>query len=224
MLTTLTDSSFRQFKEQQRLNRQGETSSTAYRQDQKISDPGPTRSSYLSSHATRSESAHGAKSVQKHSLDIKSVQKEAVMSYIDRVGQSGPQGIPRAGAPPETSPPPPPATNGHSTASPRHHQVYSSQTNQKTTSIPTVSRASATTNRSRFGSSQSIPQPNYQANPSMNFTVRREADRAAVQDSHIHHLRHQIETRLKVNKSKNLILNCRDIIVRCLWVMTFLAH
>merc|ERR1712013_420649 len=101
---------YRQFKEQQRLNRQGETSSTAYRQDQKISDPGPTRSSYLSSHATRSESAHGAKSVQKHSLDIKSVQKEAVMSYIDRVGQSGPQGIPRAGAPPETSPPPPPAT------------------------------------------------------------------------------------------------------------------
>jgi len=206
---------YRQFKEQQRLNRQGETSSTAYRQDQKISDPGPTRSSYLSSHATRSESAHGAKSVQKHSLDIKSVQKEAVMSYIDRVGQSGPQGIPRAGAPPETSPPPPPATNGHSTASPRHHQAYSSQTNQKTTSIPTVSRASATTNRSRFGSSQSIPQPNYQANPSMNFTVRREADRAAVQDSHIHHLRHQIETRLKVSLGDDLPSSLTDGVVLC---------
>jgi hypothetical protein len=200
MLTTLTDSSSRQFKEQQRLNRQGQTSSTAYRMDQKISDPGPgpTRSSYLSGHATRSESAHATKSVQKHSLDIKSVQKEAVMSYIDRVGQSGPQGIPRAGAPPETSPPPPPATNGHSTSSPRHHQSYSSQANQKT-SIPSVSRASAATNRSRFGSSQSIPQP---ANPSINFTVRREADRAAIQDTHIHHLRHQIETRLKLNPSQ----------------------
>ena len=65
ILTTLTDFSSRQFKEQQRLNRQGETSSTAYRMDQKISDPGPgpTRSSYLSGHATRSESAHATKSV-----------------------------------------------------------------------------------------------------------------------------------------------------------------
>jgi len=206
---------YRQFKEQQRLNRQGETSSTSYRQDQKISDPGPTRSSYLAGHPTRSESAHGVKSVQKHSLDIKSVQKEAVMSYIDRVGQSGPQSVPRAGAPPETSPPPPPPTNGHSTASPRHHQPYSSQANQKTTSIPTVSRASATTNRSRFGSSQSIPQPNYQANTSMNFTVRREADRAAVQDSHIHHLRHQIETRLKVSLGDDLPSSLTDGVVLC---------
>jgi len=209
---------YRQFKEQQRLNRQGETSSTAYRQDQKISDPGPgpTRSSYLSSHTTRSESAHATKTVQKHSLDIKSVQKEAVMSYIDRVGQGGPQpAIPRAGAPPETSPPPPPPTNGHSTASPRHHQSHSSQANQKTTSIPTVSRASTTTSRSRFGSSQSIPQPNYQTNPSMNFTVRREADRAAVQDTHIHHLRHQIETRLKVSLGDDLPSSLTDGVVLC---------
>lgn len=211
--TAASIQTYRQFKEQQRLNRQGETSSTAYRMDQKISDPGPgpTRSSYLSGHATRSESAHATKSVQKHSLDIKSVQKEAVMSYIDRVGQSGPQGVPRAGAPPETSPPPPPATNGHSTSSPRHHQSYSSQANQKT-SIPSVSRASAATNRSRFGSSQSIPQP---TNPSMNFTVRREADRAAIQDTHIHHLRHQIETRLKVSLGDDLPSSLTDGVVLC---------
>jgi len=208
---------YRQFKEQQRLNRQGETSSTAYRLDQKISDPGPgpSRSSYLASHSSRSESAH-AKPVQKHSLDIKSVQKEAVMSYIDRVGQNGSQGIPRAGAPPETSPPPPPATNGHSTASPRHHQSFASQANQKATSIPTASRASAPANRSRFGSSQSIPQPNYQANQqSMNFTVRREADRAAIQDTHIHHLRHQIETRLKVSLGDDLPSSLTDGVVLC---------
>ena len=54
----------------------------------------PTRSSYLPGHTNRSESNHPAKAVQKQSLDIKSVQKEAVMSYIDRVGQGGPQGIP----------------------------------------------------------------------------------------------------------------------------------
>lgn len=138
------------------------------------------------------------------------------MSYIDRVGQGGPQpAIPRAGAPPETSPPPPPPTNGHSTASPRHHQSHSSQANQKTTSIPTVSRASTTTSRSRFGSSQSIPQPNYQTNPSMNFTVRREADRAAVQDTHIHHLRHQIETRLKVSLGDDLPSSLTDGVVLC---------
>ena len=65
----------RQFKEQQRLNRQGETSSTAYRLDQKISDPGPgpTRSGYQAGHSTRSESVHTTKTVQKHSLDIKSL-------------------------------------------------------------------------------------------------------------------------------------------------------
>jgi len=208
---------YRQFKEQQRLNRQGETSSTAYRLDQKISDPGPgpTRSSYQAGHSTRSESVHTTKTVQKHSLDIKSVQKEAVMSYIDRVGQGGPPNIPRAGAPPETSPPPPPATNGHNTASPRHHQSYSSQANQKSTSIPSVSRASTTTSRSRFGSSQAIPQPSYQANPSMNFTVRREADRAAVQDTHIHHLRHQIETRLKVSLGDDLPSSLTDGVVLC---------
>ena len=58
------------------------------------------------------------------------------------------------------------------------------------------------------GSNSSLPPPSsqapavsqsqYQGNPSVNFTAKREAERVAVQDSHIHHLRQQIETRLKV--------------------------
>ena len=58
------------------------------------------------------------------------------------------------------------------------------------------------------GSNSSLPPPSsqapavsqsqYQGNPSVNFTAKREAERAAVQDSHIHHLRQQIENRLKV--------------------------
>ena len=39
----------------------------------------------------------------------------------------------------------------------------------------------------------------YQGAPSVTFTAKREAERAAVQDNHIHHLRHQIESRLKVS-------------------------
>ena len=39
----------------------------------------------------------------------------------------------------------------------------------------------------------------YQGAPSVTFTAKREAERAAVQDQHIHHLRHQIESRLKVS-------------------------
>ena len=39
----------------------------------------------------------------------------------------------------------------------------------------------------------------YQGAPSVTFTAKREAERAAVQDQHIQHLRHQIESRLKVS-------------------------
>ena len=134
------------------------------------------------------------------------------MSYMDRVG-----GVPRAGAPPETSPPPPPTTT-----SPRR---------PGSSNLPRAPSAS-----SRVATSRSTAAP---TQPSLNFTVRREQvsftkicihlsilallpshphssvdpsckakahmtggsltqDRAAVQDTHIHHLRHQIESRLKV--------------------------
>ena len=43
----------------------------------------------------------------------------------------------------------------------------------------------------------------YQGAPSVTFTAKREAERTAVQDSHIHHLRHQIESRLKVSSVLN---------------------
>lgn len=64
------------------------------------------------------------------------------------------------------------------------------------------------------GSNSSLPPPSsqapavsqsqYQGNPSVNFTAKREAERAAVQDSHIHHLRQQIENRLKVSKANSV--------------------
>merc|ERR1712129_525857 len=40
-------------------------------------------------------------------------------------------------------------------------------------------------------------------------------DRAAVQDSHIHHLRHQIETRLKVSLGDDLPSSLTDGVVLC---------
>ena len=200
-------STLRQFKEQQRLSRQGETN----HREAKLSDPGPP------------SRGSGGGYQPKHSLDIKSVQKEAVMSYMDRVG-----GVPRAGAPPETSPPPPPTTT-----SPRR---------PGSSNLPRAPSASSRVAASR---STSTAQP---TQPSLNFTVRREQvffvtkiyinlynvppppciasftspflhrsltraskarcmtetlpqDRAAVQDTHIHHLRHQIESRLKVGRS-----------------------
>ena len=74
------------------------------------------------------------------------------------------------------------------------------------------------------GSNSSLPPPSsqtpavsqsqYQGNPSVNFTAKREAERAAVQDSHIHHLRQQIENRLKVrteNRRPNNWLKIKHI-------------
>merc|ERR1712013_887308 len=165
---------YRQFKEQQRLSRQGETN----HREAKLSDPGPP------------SRGSGGGYQPKHSLDIKSVQKEAVMSYMDRVG-----GVPRAGAPPETSPPPPPTTT-----SPRR---------PGSSNLPRAPSASSRVAASR---STSTSQP---IQPSLNFTVRREQDRAAVQDTHIHHLRHQIESRLKVSLGEDLAASLTDGVVLC---------
>ena len=69
------------------------------------------------------------------------------------------------------------------------------------------------------GSNSSLPPPSsqtpavsqsqYQGNPSVNFTAKREAERAAVQDSHIHHLRQQIENRLKVRTENMRLPVCK---------------
>ena len=146
---------FRQFKEQQRLSRQSEErpSHVSYRGEQKISDPGPAGSRTSFSNLSQSTKLAG-----KQSVDIKSVQKEAVMSYLDRMNQGGPPApaqAPRpgaAGAPPDIAPPPPPATTS---VSPRHGNNYhgnlqQGNSNQKTTSIPTVNRGLPTsTSRTR---------------------------------------------------------------------------
>ena len=144
---------FRQFKEQQRLSRQTEErpSHVSYRGEQKMSDPGPPGSRTSFSNL----SSQSNKLSQKTSLDIKSVQKEAVMSYLDRMREGGPPAPPApgaAGAPPDIAPPPPPAA---SSVSPRHAPSYhtnhhSNNANQKTTSIPTVNRGLPTsTSRTR---------------------------------------------------------------------------
>merc|ERR1711963_78488 len=109
---------------------------------------------------------------------------------MDRVG-----GVPRAGAPPETSPPPPPTTT-----SPRR---------PGSSNLPRAPSASSRVAASR---STSTSQP---TQPSLNFTVRREQDRAAVQDSHIHHLRHQIESRLKASLGEDLPSSLTDGVVLC---------
>ena len=132
----------RQFKEQQRLARQEDrpASHVSYRGEQKIAEPGMARTTF-------SSVSNSNKFVQKQSVDIKSVQKEAVMSYLDRMNAGGPP-APRAGsagAPPDIAPPPPP-----SSVSPRHSVSQLNGSNQKTTSIPTVSRALPTsTSRTR---------------------------------------------------------------------------
>merc|ERR550532_1662503 len=162
---------------------------------------------------------------------------------MNQGGPPAPAQAPRpgaAGAPPDISPPPPPA---NTSVSPRHasnyhsnihsnlhtnlHSNHHSNSNQKTTSIPTVNRGLPTsTSRTRFsGSNSSLPPPSsqapavsqsqYQGNPSVNFTAKREAERAAVQDSHIHHLRQQIENRLKVSLGEDLASALADGVVLC---------
>merc|ERR1712037_1002045 len=65
---------------------------------------------------------------------------------------------------------------------------------------------------SRVAASRSAAAP---TQPSLNFTVRREQDRAAVQDTHIHGLRHQIESRLKVSLGDDLPSSLTDGVVLC---------
>ena len=129
---------FRQFKEQQRLARQEVSSSVPgyHGPGHKTSDPGP-RGSH-SGHYTKTTTQRQSTS------DIKTAQKEAVISYMDRLGSSSGPRAGSAGAPPDIAPPPPP---GHSdqgeveggrnrfSASPRH----SAPNGQKaSTSIPTA--------------------------------------------------------------------------------------
>ena len=144
---------FRQFKEQQRLARQD---GPGYHQPgHKTSDPGPRGS----------HSGHYTKTQRQSASDIKSAQKEAVMSYMDRLGSSGPRAG-SAGAPPDIAPPPPPGYDqgeleggrnrqgelegGRSrfSASPRHSAAPSGQ--KASTSIPTarsIATASSRPNR-----------------------------------------------------------------------------
>ena len=73
--------------------------------------------------------------------DIKSVQKEAVLSYLDRVNSSGQVRPGAAGAPPDIAPPPPPGT-----ASPSRHAPAPTS---KSTSIPTARASSVPNSRAR---------------------------------------------------------------------------
>lgn len=132
---------------------------------------------------------------------------------------------------------------GSSVISPRHKQSFISssshmskttttssahQTKTSVSSIPSMARGagsgvngSSGTSRSRFGAngtngvtsgSNSTSQA---GNSNLNFTVRREADRTAVQDTHIHHLRQQIESRLKVSLGDDLPSSLTDGVVLC---------
>ena len=77
--------------------------------------------------------------------DIKSVQKEAVLSYLDRVNSSGQVRPGAAGAPPDIAPPPPPGT-----ASPSRHALsHAPAPASKSTSIPTARASSVPNSRAR---------------------------------------------------------------------------
>lgn len=49
----------------------------------------------------------------------------------------------------------------------------------------------------------------------LGYTARRDADKLAVQDTHIHHLRQQIESRLKVSLGDDLPAALTDGVVLC---------
>jgi len=245
---------YKQFKEQQRLNRQGEGIQGTYCKQINSASSNHTKGELLKQTDGGSSQRNSAflagprvQSQQKssHTSDIKSVQKEAVMSYLDRMGQNTGNGLqPRAGAPPDTSPPPPPTSsngaNSHASniVSPRHNQSFISQGSKTTTtssnhqfkssstSIPSISRGAGntsgnhSTSRGKFGSSAAngIGASNTlhnQTTTNPNFTVRREADRTAIQDTHIHHLRQQIESRLKVSLGEDLPSSLMDGVVLC---------
>lgn len=119
-----------------------------------------------------------------------------IRSYYERM-QS--QSTVRAGAPPETSPPPPPSQLKPTTAS--------------RTAIPMASRSPSNSSTGSYNRNQSIPRASGQEKSQ--FTVRREAERAAVQDMHIHHLRQNIEQRLKISLGDDLPGCLSDGVVLC---------
>ena len=120
------------------------------------------------------------------------------MSYMDRVRPGA------AGAPPDIAPPPPPAAGGHHLPPPVQGAPAHSSSPSRHTSIPTArsipSSMSTSNVRTRPNNSNSnLPQSSmYQGTTSVNFNAKREAERTAVQDSHLQHLRNNIESRLKV--------------------------
>ncbi len=161
---------YRQYKEQLKMSRQSES---VYRAEQKTNGGGgiPTMTT-----------------TQKHNVEIR--------SYYDRMQSVG---LPRAGAPPETSPPPPP---------PGHIKLPSSGSGR--TSIPTASRSP-----SSVSSSGSSTARGPVSRGQDKFTMKRDAERAAVQEMHINNLRQNIEARLKITLGKNLPDCLMDGVVLC---------
>ena len=149
----------------------------------------------------RSEQKTNGSSVvaQKHSVEVR--------SYYDRMQSVG---LPRAGAPPETSPPPPPT----------HHPAAAKQgpppVGSRTTRIPTASRSPSSVSSS--GSSVMSGgggRGGGVARGQEKFTMKRESERAAVHDMHIHNLRQNIESRLKISLAKDLADCLMDGVVLC---------
>lgn len=155
---------YRQFKEQQKLNRQTDS---AYRPDQKLQ---------RNNHKTGVE----------------------IRSYYERMQSQ--TSVLRAGAPPETSPPPPPS------------QVKPPISR---TAIPTANRSPSNASTGSYNRAQpGGPRVNQSLDKSQ-FTVRRESERAAVHDMHIHHLRQSIEQRLKISLGDDLPGCLADGVVLC---------
>ena len=146
------------------------------------------------------------------------------MSYMDRVGGQ----LPRAGAPPETSPPPPPTTTSPrrpgSSNLPRAPSASSRVAASRSTAAPPTQPSLNFTVRreqvsflTKFASI--CPSIHFPIHPVIPHTSLMTAfslpqDRAAVQDTHIHHLRHQIESRLKVGPRTQRLATLKPILVQ----------
>jgi len=118
-----------------------------------------------------------------------------VRSYYDRMQTVG---LPRAGAPPSVSPPPPPSKQATSPPGPAR------------TSIPTASRSPSSVSSSG-SSTRGAPVTRGHEK----FTMKRESERHAVQEMHIHTLRQNIEQRLKICLGKDLSECLMDGVVLC---------
>ena len=124
-------------------------------------------------------------------------QNVEIRSYYDR-NQS--VGLPRAGAPPSISPPPPPT-----------HAKQTTPTSR--TSIPTASRSPSSVSSSGSSTTRSGGVPVARGHDK--FTMKRESERAAVQEMHIHNLKQHIESRLKITLGKDLPECLMDGVVLC---------